>query len=327
MKLILPAFSLFLLATPALAFDCSQASTAVEKAICADPQLKRLDGQLSDAYAAVKAASSPAEQKMLARSQKRWIAEREYCSGDDTGVDACIAQKTKDRLSLLRGMPETGPGAGAKMGPVFLVQEGTTKQWDIDMSLLRFAAPETKGEMTFNSLVDAILRQAKLGPHGEDSHDMVYAMEDTLSLTYASPRLVSARHDFYINEGGAHGNYGTANINVDMTTGRELAIGDIVDASGAARLTQQCKAEIDAERAKRVPDAADVPYDAKTRDATIAETVRVLKSWSIGADEITVSFDPYAVGAYAEGSYTCSFPTRDVVALARPGAPLPGSTP
>ena len=56
---------------------------------------------------------------------------------------------------------------------------------------------------------------------------------------------------------------------------------------------------------------------------TIAEMVRDLKSWSIGADEIAVSFDPYAVGAYAEGAYTCSFPTKDVKALALKAAPLP----
>jgi uncharacterized protein len=324
MRTCLAAFVLLtFISTSALAFDCSKASTDVEKAICADPQLKRLDGQLGDAYAAVKAVSAPQEQKMLARSQKRWIAEREYCSGDDTGISACIAQKTKDRLSLLLGAPESGPGPAAKMVPVFLVQDGTVKQWDIDMSLLRFTDPRSAGERLFNRLVDQILKQAKLGPHGEESHDMVYAMEDSLSLTYASPEIVSARHDFYINEGGAHGNYGTGNINIDMTRGTEIGIRDIASDHAAESFVQWCKTQIDAERRKRVPDGEDVPYDEKTRDATIAETVRDLRSWSFGADEITVSFDPYAVGAYAEGAYTCSFATRDVKALALPGAPLP----
>jgi len=67
MKIILPALAMLTLATPALAFDCAKATTAVEKAIHADPQLKRLDGKLSDASAAVKAASMPAERKTLAR--------------------------------------------------------------------------------------------------------------------------------------------------------------------------------------------------------------------------------------------------------------------
>ena len=51
--------------------------------------------------------------------------------------------------------------------------------------------------------------------------------------------------------------------------------------------------------------------------------MRDLKSWSIAADEVTVSFDPYAVGSYAEGSYTCSFAMKDVKALALKGAALP----
>ena len=323
MRACLATLAFLTLITPGHAFDCTKAATAVEKAICADPQLKRLDGQLSDAYAAVKAASTPQEQKMLARSQKRWIAEREYCSGDDKGTSTCVAQKTKDRLSLLLGAPESGPGADGKMVPVFLVQDGTVKQWDIDMSLLRFAAPQGAGETLFNKLVDRILKQAKLGPHGEDSNDMVYGMEDTLSLTFASPRLVSARHDFYVNEGGAHGNYGTTTINLDLTSGRQITIRDMVDEPGAGVLTQWCKKQIDAERKTRVPDADDSPTDAKTRDATIAETVRDVKSWSIGAEQITVSFDPYAVGSYAEGAYSCSLPTRGVKELALKSAPLP----
>lgn len=63
MRTTLAAITLLTLATPALAFDCAKATTDVEKAICADPQLKTLDDQLADAYAAVKAASAPPEQK------------------------------------------------------------------------------------------------------------------------------------------------------------------------------------------------------------------------------------------------------------------------
>lgn len=316
-------FATALAATPALAFDCGKAATAVEKAICADPQLKRLDDELADAYAAVKAASTPAEQKMLARSQKRWIAEREYCSGGDSGVTACIADKTKDRLSLLLAAPESGPGAAGKMVPVFVVQDGTATRWDINIAVLRFADARTPGEKHFNRIADDILKKAKEPPHEADPSGMIYALEDSLIVTYASPRLISARQDNYAMSGGAHGNYGSGSFNIDMATGRELKIGDIVDEAGAATLTARCKAEIDAERRKRVPDSEDVPYDEKERDATIAQNVRDLSSWSIGEDEITVIFNPYAVGSYSEGEYTCTFPTREVKALARPGALLP----
>lgn len=322
-KTALVALTSMALTSPASAFDCGKAATAVEKSICGDPQLKRLDDQLADAYAAVKAASTPAEQKMLARSQRRWIAEREYCKGADQGVAACVTDKTRERLSLLLGTPESGPGVPGRLVPVFLVQDGNEKRWDIDLSLLRFADPKTPGEKRLNAYADGILKKVKLGPHGEESHGMTFAQEDSLALTYASPLLLSVRHDSYVNEGGAHGNYRTGNLNIDMASGRVLTIKDIVDAAGAATLIRRCTTEIEAERKKRVPDAEDVPYTAKERAATIAETVRDLGSWSIGQDEITVTFNPYAVGAYAEGTYTCSFSTKDVKALARTGAPLP----
>ena len=55
----------------------------------------------------------------------------------------------------------------------------------------------------------------------------------------------------------------------------------------------------------------------------IADVVRDLASWSIGETDITVSFGPYAVGANAEGTYQCRFPTAGVKQMALPGAPLP----
>ena len=55
----------------------------------------------------------------------------------------------------------------------------------------------------------------------------------------------------------------------------------------------------------------------------IAEAVRELASWSIGEEEIAVSFDPYAVGGYAEGGYQCRFPTAGVKEMALAEAVLP----
>jgi len=320
--MLVPAL-IALAAGEASAFDCAKAKTGVEKAICADPALKRLDDALATAYGAVKAAALPEEQKQLAQSQRRWIARREYCSNVEDGIGTCVAEETARRLSLLSGRPESGPGAPGRLVPVFRVQDGTPAQWDIDIAVLRFADAKTPGEMLFNAEVDRVLADAKLGPHGEDTQGMTYARQDEFSLTYASPRLLSVRTEFYVNEGGAHGMYGTSNINIDMMEGRILTAQDLLPEPSAAILTLWCKQQVDAERQKRVPDAGDVPYDEATRDKTIAETVRNLASWSIGEKEIVVSFNPYDIGAYAEGSYSCSFPTAGVRELAAPGNPLP----
>jgi uncharacterized protein YecT (DUF1311 family) len=192
---------------PAAAFDCTKAGTAVEKAICQDPAAKRLDDELGATYAALRASLAEPEQKILAMSQKRWIARREFCGQQD--VTACAKERTAERLALLAGQPLSGPGAQGRLVPQFLVQEGTPAQYDIDIAVVRFAEPRTAGEQTLNRLADEVLAAAKLGPHGETGQSAILAREDAFAVVYASPAFMSVRHSFYVNEGGAHGNYGT----------------------------------------------------------------------------------------------------------------------
>lgn len=313
---------LALFSQPALAFDCAKAKTVVETAICAAPDLKALDDELAAAYAAVKAELPAAEQKMLVRSQRRWIARRENCGAAEEGVDACVRGYLTDRLSLLSGRPESGPGADGRLLPHFIVQDGTAESYDVNLAVLRFADSQTAGEETLNHLAGKVLRAAKLGPHGEDTGGAVYADEEIWSLTYASPQFISVRRDYYEDTGGAHGMYGTFNANIDMATGRELRLADVLTEPSAAILTLECRRQILAEKKRRLQAAGD-DEPVTVDDAAVADVVRNLASWSIGEHQIVVTFDPYAVGTYAEGAYRCSFPTASVRKLAVRGVPLP----
>lgn len=110
MRIWLSLAALCLFSPPALAFDCAKATTPVEQAICADDNLKRADDELGTSYAEVKALSSAGERKMLARAQKRWIAERESaCATPGDGQTDCIRLMIDARLKLFAGTPESGP--------------------------------------------------------------------------------------------------------------------------------------------------------------------------------------------------------------------------
>jgi len=306
----------------ALAFDCAKAKTAVELAICDDPAAKRLDDELGAAYAAVRESLGADQQKMLAMSQKRWIAQREFCSGGEEDITACVKERTAERLALLSGQPLSGPGIESAIVPQLLVQDGAPGIWDIDIAVLRFAEPKTPGEELLNGMAKEVIATAPLGVREDADTSARLARQDRFSITHASPAFMSVRHFFYVNEGGAHGNSGVTNYNIDMASGQMLAIGDVLPEPSAAILTLWCKKQIEAEKLKRVPDL-DLAEDMASRDATIAAQVRELAAWSIGEEEIVVSFDPYAVGSYAEGSYECRFPTKGVKELALPGAVLP----
>lgn len=86
-------------------FDCTKASSSVEKTICANPSLSTLDDQMSQAYKDARARSN--DQDQLKQSQLEWIKSVRKC---DTN-SICIQNSYTARISLLRG----GAEAGAKV--------------------------------------------------------------------------------------------------------------------------------------------------------------------------------------------------------------------
>lgn len=86
--------------TQAASFDCAKASTKVEKAICADEELSKLDEDLGKAYS--EALPKAPDPESLKQQQKQWLRERNKCS--DT---ACLKQAYQTRLSTLVKAPTT----------------------------------------------------------------------------------------------------------------------------------------------------------------------------------------------------------------------------
>lgn len=81
-------------------FDCERASTAVERSICDDEELRRLDGEMGRLYRQVQ-RSNPG----LREGQIAWIRGRnEECGADES----CLKRMTRERLSALNGMVADG---------------------------------------------------------------------------------------------------------------------------------------------------------------------------------------------------------------------------
>lgn len=91
---MLTLFGLLVLAWPAQAasFDCAKAATRVEKLICADAELSKLDEELSTAYKAALQDETKADK--VKQAQKLWLKERNGCS--NTG---CMVQAYQSRIS------------------------------------------------------------------------------------------------------------------------------------------------------------------------------------------------------------------------------------
>lgn len=92
-------------ATKAASFPCGKAKTAVEKQICADPELSALDEHLGRYYAAARATLAH-DTTCLVGDQKRWLrSERDTCKDP-----ACLKRRYLQRLAVLDALQ---PGASA----------------------------------------------------------------------------------------------------------------------------------------------------------------------------------------------------------------------
>ena len=94
--------------------------------------------------------------------------------------------------------------------------------------------------------------------------------------------------------------------------------------SGAqSQFEDACWTQFKKQKAEKGPDETMSADDTKTYRATIKESVAALENWSFSADKASIGFDPYALGAYAEGTYSCDFDADMLKRLRRPGSLLP----
>lgn len=299
-------------APAASAIDCAKAKTGTEKAICADPKARQSDDDMVAAFAALKAKLKPAQQKVLVANQAEWITSRDLCSDDQDGqpendqqkIGSCVVRQTEARRKFLSGLPIEGPGAPDPLRPV--IKEGADQSF---FTSLGFIDPSTPAEKLFNSTLDADLQKFHLAANADD-----YSDGFDVTLKYASPTLISAYLDTSDQSPKlAHPMSSAWNLNIDMTTGKELKMADALDAKGLAAVETQCLAQLKDYLAN--PDLSVGDVDP----GLIKIDIDNLNTWSFGATEATLIFDPID----AEPNGVCKFPYDDLRKIIRPGFPLP----
>ena len=97
--MILAVLTMVPMAAHAAGFDCAKAASPTEKAICADPALSSLDGQLAAAWK--KALAKGGDTAALKAAQLQWLKQRDRCGA---GV-LCVGDRYRERLASLNGAP------------------------------------------------------------------------------------------------------------------------------------------------------------------------------------------------------------------------------
>lgn len=82
----------------AASFDCSKASSKIEKAICADPDLSKLDEDLAASYKEM-LKLHPVPEYIKAR-QRDWLSSNKYC--DAKKLTECLKNNYKEQIAKLQ---------------------------------------------------------------------------------------------------------------------------------------------------------------------------------------------------------------------------------
>jgi hypothetical protein len=282
---------------------------------------------LNDVYAELRGVLEGGERKQLQLAQTRWIAAREQRCGGSEGADLsnCIAEATRARIALLRGAPESGPGIEAKIIPFFVQQEGGGRRYEVDYALVRFLAPRRPGEQLLNSQMQSLASEAPQGPGDfEAPEGMTLSAQATARIAYASPKLVSVAVDFWRFDGGAHGNGGVTNINIDPDRSEPPRFSDVFDPADQEALTASCRGQVLRQKVEKSGEADyQSDHDPTYQDSAISAHVGDFSRWTFSAESATITFDAYAIGSFAEGPYECVFAMGHLRGLARDAALLP----
>jgi uncharacterized protein len=84
---------------PQASFDCHTSESPIERAVCADAALARLDRQVAEAYQTKLRNAYEDKDKIATRqAQRDWLALRDKACG---AVAACLTKAYHDRLAVL----------------------------------------------------------------------------------------------------------------------------------------------------------------------------------------------------------------------------------
>lgn len=85
-------------------FDCRKAGTAVEKAICQENDLARMDFNIATTWKALRALADAPEKKQMLQEQRAWLKQLSSCNqkaGNRMALTGCVSEKMQERWQAL----------------------------------------------------------------------------------------------------------------------------------------------------------------------------------------------------------------------------------
>lgn len=137
--------------------------------------------------------------------------------------------------------------------------------------------------------------------------------ERKLLVAFESPKLLTLASQYYTYSGGAHGNYGTTFISIDLATYEELKLTDVFSPAGIKKLQAELEKEFRLQ-------AGIKPGESLTDAGLFENKIEPNDNFYLTSKGIGFSYMPYEIGPYAMGEVNLFIPFSRLMAHLQPAA-------
>jgi hypothetical protein len=146
----------------------------------------------------------------------------------------------------------------------------------------------------------------------KDAYSYNLDESNQLMIVFQTPKLIVLSNSNYAYTGGAHGNYGTSYIPVDLVNNRKLLLNDIINKTGQKNLTRLL------EKAFR-KDYNVKDSDPLTEGGLFENKIGPNSNFYVSSKGIGFCYNPYEIGPYAMGEIDIFIPFTELNAYLQPG--------
>ena len=265
--LVLFAFSC---ATHAASFDCKKAQSKMEKAICENPKISKLDEELAENYQAAKGKLSADAQKVFVNGQRSWVKflsascftdfQAKPASKEDAAK--CLETEYKARVA---GLKSTGSVVGGFKTYAYF--EGDFKAYpkDEEVALNRVSLVLIDENSDNANIINSAIKTAA-GKTGIDKESTgAFTSDVSNSLTNLSADLILLTQSESVT-GGAHPSEYTGYKYFSKELKRFIKVSDVFSNPKWKAVAQQM-AKKHFEKEKTMDDVINLEITAEENDA------------------------------------------------------------
>lgn len=302
----------------AASFDCSKAKSKVEKALCANPELSRLDEEVAQAYQALQTRAVPATSNMLdpnfenfiKNSQREWLRARDEDAADLSGKD--LQQNLKSsmvaRKKALNEAIVVRNGVRLITLDRIAFQKADTADFDKDSvwakqkfvrqtrtPLYVMNVSEVSAAKGFN---DWVMKQYAL-PKVTSEKGSSEETGLTLTVNFVSREFLSLNEgSYFYGLGAAHPMSGSTQINYLLSQGRRMKAEDLFTQRGYSDvIVKRSLAQFKKEDHTPFGEAADV-----------RKYLLDPSHWALSSKTLTVVVSQDSLFSHAEGEVAVEIP-------------------